>query len=86
MFREIFLTEIYPRYFEHLKHPDVNPDVYFIGGQPGSGKSVRERVLYNDLNRDSPGTRIMYKGVRRERCTCYSRGDFSPARRRTVNC
>lgn len=48
MFREIFLTEIYPRYFEHLKHPDVDPDVYFIGGQPGSGKSVRERVLYND--------------------------------------
>lgn len=47
MFREIFLTEIYPRYFEHLKHPDVDPDVYFIGGQPGSGKSVRERVLYN---------------------------------------
>ena len=32
MFREIFLTEIYPRYFEHLKHPDVDPDVYFIGG------------------------------------------------------
>lgn len=62
MFREIFLTEIYPRYFEHLKHPDVDPDVYFIGGQPGSGKSVRERVLYNDLNRDSPGTVIEING------------------------
>lgn len=62
MFHEIFLKEIYPRYFEHLKQPDTNPDVYCIGGQPGSGKSVRERVLYADLNRNNPGTVIEING------------------------
>lgn len=125
MFREIFSREIYPRYFEHLKQPDADPDVYFIGGQPGSGKSVRERVLYNDLNRNNPGTvteingddfrafhpdyyrllteddataaskidqdnkffyRIMHKDVCRERRACYFRGNFSPTKRRTINC
>ena len=61
-FHEIFLKEIYPRYFEKLRQPDTVPDVYFIGGQPGSGKGVRERILYTDLSNSNPDTVVEING------------------------
>ena len=61
-FHEIFQTEIFPRYFEYLEKPLVNPEVYFIGGQPGSGKSVRERVLFSELNNKHPNTVVEING------------------------
>lgn len=62
-FERIFQGEIYPRFFENLKRPSgVEPKVIFVGGQPGSGKSVRERYIVADLNLQESNTAIEING------------------------
>lgn len=61
-FYEIFQKEIFPRYFEHLEKPHIDPEVYFVGGQPGSGKSVRERVLFSELSDKHPNAVVEING------------------------
>lgn len=62
-FEEIFQKEIYPRFFSNLKKPAyTQPRIAFIGGQPGSGKSVRERYIVSVLNDEEPNTAIEING------------------------
>lgn len=59
---EIFHDQLYPRWFSHLRQPQGAPRVVFVGGQPGAGKSVRERAITESLQSHDPNTAVEING------------------------
>ncbi|MBM3209787.1 hypothetical protein FJZ39_00355 [Candidatus Saccharibacteria bacterium] len=54
----ILEREIYPRYFSGITAPSSQPQLIYIAGQPGSGKSTREQHYTDALNAHEPHTAI----------------------------